>query len=79
MTNKVGVCNMISIKKINGNKCSSCNASGADSHLWEISVSSSNTIQGSTLYYRLCDDCSSEMIHLLAINRYKGELGRNEE
>lgn len=54
---------MITIKELTNDKCSSCNAGG---RLLEVSVSRSNTIQGSTLYYRLCRDCVKEMIETIS-------------
>lgn len=53
---------MINIKRIaNVDKCSNCNHSGVNSHLWEVSITKSNSIQGSTLFYRLCSSCVSLM------------------
>lgn len=52
-------------KIINNDKCSSCNASGLDGALHEFSISRSNTIQGSMLYFRLCANCVREMKDIL--------------
>lgn len=55
----------IKIKELHNDRCSNCNAIGEGSELWEVSISRSNTIQGSTLYYRLCMSCVEEMNNIL--------------
>ena len=66
---------MILTKILNNDKCSSCNASGLEAPLGEISIRRSNTIQGSTLYYRLCTSCIAEMKDILTMVEKEIDIG----